>query len=374
MLLCARVFVCHYFLNNAIVTVITPTYAFSFFFGMLCYLLILLLILNIYLTTIQRSVDFFTVCLCNYFIKRFLFYFIIYYLVILLILLRFLHIKTCTLFFGQIILTPQNLRLLYIFILWYALIIYLFMHWHFSISNLLIYSFVTYLLNCSCWLLWTCASLFTIIFLFDMLNLLLYLLFFNALDKKYLKVNDQVWLGGFLSGFTIFFWMSFLSTICFLLYSYYMYITVHTFNIYLLNINVLFLYNNVSCLEFIKLYFYFFFLAIFIALKLGIAPFFLWKFSFFQNLNFFALFIYLFSYYFLISIFFFINFYNYFLYSYLYIRIYIYVYLCLSTAVILIKFNKVNTIYTFYIYSSLLNLNIILVVLFVIIKYYLILL
>ena len=103
----------------------------------------------------------------------------------------------------------------------------------------------------------------------------MYLLFFNSMNKRYLKINNQSWVGGFLSGFTIFFWMSFLSTICFLIFCYAMYVSFHTFNIYLLNINFLFLFSGFSYFETLRLYFYFFLLAIFIALKLGIVPFFL---------------------------------------------------------------------------------------------------
>lgn len=344
--------------------VLTATTLFSIFFCILSYLLILLLIINIYLVLLKERATGYLSSSCNFSIKCFLQYFVIYYLILLFIILRFLHCDVCTLFFGQLIFTPFNLKILYIFLIWSLFIFYIYMQWHAMLSNVLLYTFITYLLTIVCWSLWLCSSLFTIIFLFDTLNLTLYLFFFNSINKRYLKINDQAWVGGFLGGFTIFFWMSFLSTILFLLFCYYIYSTFHTFNIYLLNVNFFFLLISSTIQEIIRICLYFIFLIVFIALKLGIAPFFLWKFSFFQNLNFLTLFIYLFGYYFFISLFFFFNFYNYFMFAYFFFKWYIYFYMVVSIFFILIKFNKINSIYTFYIYSSLLNLNLILLVLF----------
>ena len=141
-----------------------------------------------------------------------------------------------------------------------------------SSSSTFMYIFVA---NIFCSVIWMINSLISFIFIIDTLNILMYLLLFNA------RLSDNT--SAFtkkLNGLSVYFWTSFYSTILFFIFIILLYANFYTLNFYTLT---LFLTTASACINtfyFIKYLFAFTVLALFFFFKCGLAPFFYWKTTF----------------------------------------------------------------------------------------------
>lgn len=223
-----------------------------------------------------------------------------------------------TSWFGHLIYSSFQSKILYVTIIFFTLVLYILLSVSYFSSNE-IYDFFVVKINFLYWLifLFFSNSFFVIIFTIEVLSTLIFLListsvFSSFFFYKNINLDSKLFLYNtfpitFFQSLIFFFWVSLLSSLNLFLFIIVMYTNLVTFDWFL--IEHLFYYLTLIDIkkDVYKIGLSWFIIIFSLFLKCGIAPFFLWKPVFFKGLNFATLLFYIVFYYFLLFLFF-INF------------------------------------------------------------------
>ena len=289
-----------------------------------------------------------------------------YLVLFILISCKIYKFIDCFLFFGSVYITRFNLHILVLLLILLICVCYVCFVWYFtSIVNLFDFFITINFLFFFSWLLWCCTNIYSFIFIFDILNLLIYLLLILKLNIIYTKNFYQTNIFFlFIQGFSIFFWVSFCATIIFFIFIFYFYINIFTFDFFFYNILYSTIFNQVSLQQYVKQTLSLVLLLFFFFLKSGVAPLFIWKPAFFKLLNKAVLCFYIFFYYTNIIFFFLYCLVYYFNFLFMYLKVIVYILLFLVVYTAIRLFKQINDVFTFYAFSSLINTTLIIFLLF----------
>lgn len=162
-------------------------------------------------------------------------------------------------------------------------------------------------------MLFTSNSIFTAIFVIEVLSALLFLLlvtssfssayFYRNLNLSFGHVLHQVTPYTYLQSVLFFFWVSLISSLNLFLFCLLFYVKVLTFDWYLLEYVFLFFTNIATPRDVYALGFGWAVLVFCIFLKCGLAPFYIWKPTFFKGIPLYTLFFYVTFFYFFLFLF-----------------------------------------------------------------------
>ena len=225
-----------------------------------------------------------------------------------------------TSWFGHILYTSYQSKMLYLIFLFFWLILYLFLNTTY-LSSSEIYDFFITKVNFVYWmsLLFFTNSLFTIIFVIEIISTLVFLLITTSIfsttffykninfDSKNFFHHNSPYL--FLQALLFYFWVSLISSLNLFIFLIFFYNNFLTLDYFLLEniFNYLILVNSFKDLYVVGVIWFVIIFSIF--LKCGIVPLFLWKPTFFKGISFSTLIFYIIFIYFFLFLFF-INFLN----------------------------------------------------------------
>lgn len=235
-----------------------------------------------------------------------------------------LYLNSCfmlqdvTAWFGHIIFSSFQYKVTYFVSFMFILVLHLFSTSTYFSSNE-VYDFVITKYNMYYWILFLffSNSIFTAIFVIEVLSTLIFLListsifsttfFFKniSFDLKVFFKNDMPFV--FLQSLLFFFWVSLVSSLNLFVFIILFYNNLLTFDYYLIEHVFSYLVNISSFNSVLFIGLTWFLIVFSIFLKCGIVPLFLWKPTFFKGLNFNVLIFYIVFFYFFLFLFF-INF------------------------------------------------------------------
>jgi hypothetical protein len=223
-----------------------------------------------------------------------------------------------TAWFGHIIFSSFQSKILYLVSLIFYIFIIMFLSPSYMSSNE-IYDFLIAQFNTYYWVtfLFFANSLFTVIFIIEVLSTLIFLLittsvFSTTFFYKNISFDSKIFLQNnlpstFIQSLLFFFWVSLVSSLNLFVFLILLHNSVLTFDWFLLE-HIFFYVLNISHLKDILTIGLVWFIIMFsIFLKCGIVPLFLWKPTFFKGLSFNMLIFYIVFFYFFLFLFF-INF------------------------------------------------------------------
>lgn len=235
---------------------------------------------------------------------------------------------TITAWFGHIIFGSFQSKMLYLVLFIFYLLLLLFLSSsYFSSSE--IYDFLIAKLNTYYWVLFLffSNSLFTVIFVIEVLSTLVFLLittsvFSTAFFYKNISFDSKIFLQNstpfsFIQALLFYFWVSLLSSLNLFVFLIFFYNNVLTLDWFLLEHVFTYIVNVSHTKELLVVGLSWFFIIFSIFLKCGIVPLFLWKPTFFKGVSFNLLIFYILFFYFFLFLFF-INFLSIYLHSIFY--------------------------------------------------------
>jgi hypothetical protein len=288
------------------------------------------------------------------------FYFILFFI------FNNLYINTCVTWCGHLVITNFNFNLTFLFLFLFFFVNLIILN-SIYFSSREVYDFMLVIFNFLVWvlLLFYSNTLFCIIFFFEILATLLFLLLVTSSFStifSYRKLNHS-WLNYFKLNFSIFlinsflyfFWVSLLASV---LIFFFLLLFIHKFNTfdwYLLEYLYYYILFNISIFESINIFIIWFGLLSAFFIKTGLVPFFFWKPIFFKGVPFYFIFFYTLFYYTAILIFFIIFIIFYFLDLFLnYIYVYLF-FLLFGFFMFIFVLGEGTYIKTFFAFSSILN-------------------
>lgn len=230
---------------------------------------------------------------------------------LILILISFWSSTSVSLWFGHLVYTSFQYKITLLIITTFLLFSYLYSNVSY-ISSREICDFLTTKFNFLYWIiiLFFSNSIFTVIFVIEILSTLIFLLmltsvfsscfFYRNLDFSSHSFFESSTPFTFIQSILFFFWVSLLASLNLFLFLIFLYDKMFSFDWYLIE-HIFFYFINISSYKDIYTLGVTWFIILFsIFLKCGIAPFYLWKPTFFKGMSFSALSFYIsFFYYFL---------------------------------------------------------------------------
>jgi len=348
---------------------ISNVWSFSYFFVTLYIFFIFSFIL--YLIPIYNSFNNTKIITVNFntfhYISNYTINFIINYFLLMLILLNFLWSSTIvSTWFGHIIFSNFQSKIIYLIIIFFFLIQYVINIFNYF-TNREIFDFYITMLNILFWIiiLFCSNSIFTTIFIIEVLSTLIFLLlvtssfsstfFYQNLNFNLHNYNNNSLPYMFLNAIIFYFWISLISSLNLFIFILFFFTKIPSFDWYLIEHIFYFFITHFNFKEQFSLGLVWFFFIFCIFLKCGLAPFYVWKPSFFKGLTWNILFFYITFFYFFLFLFF-INFFTSYFYEIFFYYIYISLFLIIIGITVLI-FILCETFYikTFLAISSILN-------------------
>lgn len=223
-----------------------------------------------------------------------------------------------TAWFGHLLFSSFQSKFFYFITFIYILCLIVFLTINYFSSNE-IYDFLISKFNMYYWvvILFFSNTLFTVIFVIEVLSTLVFLLITTSLFStsffyKNINFDSKIFFQSttpftFLQSLLFYFWVSLISSLNLFVFLTFFFNKVLTFDWFLLENIFYFIVSTSSLREILLIGFVWFVIIFSIFLKCGIAPLFLWKPTFFKGLNFNMLFFYITFFYFFLFLFF-INF------------------------------------------------------------------
>ncbi len=320
-----------------------------FFITIVFYLYFYFLVTLAYNVLIKRDLN---ICVESSF-----FSFIYCFIFCLFVLYRFFHFTEFTVCFDSIIVDSFSIELIIINICLFCFILYFcnaFLYFTDSTDFFLYFSSILLLLFNI--LLWCICDFLSLILILDCINLLILFYFYNFqnLDTNSFDVY-QDFIFDIITSVSIFFWISFLGTIFFFFFLIYLLLFFFTVDFMIIILLIETLFNNISFIEHLQFFIFILFFIFFFFLKAGIVPFFMWKNSILHVLDFSIICIYLIYYYSNILFYFIFLFIDFFIIFSIYCYVIIYIILIFSLIFLVIHYEDSEDIYSFLIYSSIIN-------------------
>jgi len=219
-----------------------------------------------------------------------------------------------TVWFGHIIYTSFQSKVLYlIFCMFYLVIYFIFSTTYFSSNE--IYDFIITKFNFLYWvsLLFMCNSIFTLMFIIEVISTLIFLLittsvFSTSFFYKNINFDNKNFFQNltpftFLQSLFFFFWISLISSLNLFVFIIFIYKSLITLDWFLLEHIFYYLTHTSSFKALFLIGISWFFIVFSVFLKCGIAPLFIWKPTFFKGLSFPALIFYISFFYFFLFLF-----------------------------------------------------------------------
>lgn len=265
----------------------------------------LLPVLNNYTKyTVTKNKTYFT------FINSFnIFYIIITPFILMLIVLLLWSAPTVSVWFGHVVFTSFQYKM-FIFILLNTIVYYCIFTSVNYFSSREVYDYTIVSFHFVYWILLLFASntLFSVVFLIEVIGALLFLLiitstfstgfFYNNLNLNYGHLFQNVTPYPLLQSILYLFWISLISSLNLFVFILFFYFKLLTFDWYLVEYIFLYFINTSSFKELFTLSIYWFIILLCIFVKCGIAPFYIWKPTFFKGLPVYTLFFYITFFYF----------------------------------------------------------------------------
>lgn len=235
---------------------------------------------------------------------------------LLLLVLNILWVSnSITAWFGSLVFTSfqHKMVLLLIFVFWIVLLVFANASF---LSSHEIYDFWIVKYNFFFWVavLFLSNSLFSLFFIIEALSALIFLLlvcstystlhFFRSVSLDFSNFLQNNTPHTFIQSILFFYWVSLLSSLNLFVFSAFLYKYLVTFDWYLIEHVFLYLIKVSSLKDVFIIGIAWFFIILSIFLKCGIAPFFIWKPTFFKGMPLVALFFYISFFYFFIFLFF----------------------------------------------------------------------
>ena len=216
--------------------------------------------------------------------------------------------------FGHVIITAFQTKISFLIIVTFLLILLTILNSHYLTSRE-VFDFVVTLLSFVYWLLllFYSNSLFTSIFIIEVLSALLFLLLVTStFSSAYYYKNTNLNFGHsfqnstpytYLQSILYFFWVSLISSLNLFLFTLLLYTQLLTFDWFLIEHTFIYFVNATGTKDVLTLGLTWFVLMSCIFLKCGIAPLYIWKPTFFKGIPFYTLFFYVCFFYFLLFLF-----------------------------------------------------------------------
>lgn len=301
-----------FFLNSSIM------WSFSFFF--LFVYVTLFYSLVVYLLPITLS----NMNLTSSSSKKAHFYFIsglecVYFKFLPILLMSIVNLSwvsnSLTSWFGNLVFTPFQSKVTFVIIFFFALVLLIIASVSYLSSNE-IYDFIIVLYHFFFWIsiLFYANSLFSLFFIIEVLSALIFLFlvsstystlfFFRNLSLEFSNFFQNTTPLTFLHSILFFYWVSLLSSLNLFVFIVFIYKHLVTFDWYLAEYIFSYLLKVSALKDVFTIGMAWFFMVFSLFLKCGIAPFFIWKPTFFKGMPLVALFFYISFFYFFIFLFF----------------------------------------------------------------------
>lgn len=230
-------------------------------------------------------------------------------------LLTFLWVSpSISIWFGHLILSSFQLKITYFILFYFILLVTIFLNTVYF-SSREIYDFFIVIFSFFYWilLLFFSNSIFTSIFIIEVLSSLIFLfLITSTFSTGFFYRNTNLSFGTFFQNSTpfiylqsiiFFFWMSLLASLNLFIFILFLYLRVLTFDWFLIEYITSYITLTSSSTDIISIAITWFVLIFSIFLKCGIAPLYIWKPTFFKGIPFYTLFFYINFFYFFIFLF-----------------------------------------------------------------------
>ena len=197
---------------------------------------------------------------------------ILVFAAVLLVATKLVFSAECSIFFGHILIVQSSLALFKFIVASFFVVV-------FAISARAKYSSAAALNTLTTYLfiflmvvlLWVSNTALSFIFVIDSLNLLLYKLFF---EQKTKNVSSHC------SSVSVYFWVSFFATALFFALTLQLYLSAYT-----LDVSLAFIILSISVQNSIKTLLFSLTFFVFVFIKLGLAPFFFWKYGAIKSMS-----------------------------------------------------------------------------------------
>lgn len=236
-------------------------------------------------------------------------YFLVSPILSVLIIINLWSSNNTSSWFGHIVYTSFQYKMSLFILLTFIVLIYLYSSVTY-ISSKEIYDFIITIFNFMYWImvLFFTNSIFTTVFVIEVLSTLIFLLlitsvyssnfFYKNLDFSSHSSFENSNPHTLIQSILFFFWVSLLASLNLFLFIIFLYEKIYTFDWYLIEYIFSYFINVNSFKEIYTLGIVWFIIILSIFLKCGIAPFFLWKPTFFKGMTFSALLFYIVFFYF----------------------------------------------------------------------------
>jgi len=292
--------------------------------------------------------------------------FILYFLASIIIINLFWYNTNFSVWFGHLIVYNFNLKLLYVNIFVFLLVMYTILtNSYFSSKE--IYDYIVTVINSFFWviMLFFVNSIFSTIFIIEVLSTLIFLLiitsnysttfYYNTIDLSKGSYSHQIFPYSYIQSLLFFFWVSLVASLNLFLFIILFFLKIYTFDWFLIEyvFNYFIISSGFWDIFSVSIAWFFFIFSIF--LKCGLVPFFFWKPIFFKGLSFHMLFVYICYFYFLFFLFIIHLFTVYFSEIYYYYVFIIFVIILISIIMLLMVLCESYYIKVFLAMSSILN-------------------
>jgi len=235
------------------------------------------------------------------------------YILILLLNLA-CTVPTLSVWFGHVVVTGFQMKLIYLLVFVFVLYIIVLTSTTY-VSSREIYDYINTTFSIFYWvlLLFTANSLLTVIFVIEVLSATLFLLiitstfssnyFYRNLNLSFGHLFQQSTPFTYLQSILFFFWISLVSSLNLFLYCLLLYSKIYTLDWSLLEYIFHYFINITSTKDIYTVGFAWYTFIFCIFLKCGLAPFYVWKPSFFKGLPLYTLFFYISFFYFFLFLF-----------------------------------------------------------------------
>ena len=233
---------------------------------------------------------------------------------LILTLLNLWSSPSVSLWFGHLVHTSSQCKITYLIIFYFILFMYLYSNVSY-ISSREICDFIIIQFNFLYWitLLFFSNSIFTVVFIIEVLSTLIFLLmlttvfsscfFYRNIDFSSHSFFENSTPFTFIQSILFFFWVSLVSSLNLFLFLIFLYEKIFSFDWYLVEYVFFYFINVFSYKDIYALGITWFIIIFAIFLKCGIAPFYLWKPTFFKGISLSALSFYVSFFYFFLFLF-----------------------------------------------------------------------
>nr|QPL15915.1 NADH dehydrogenase subunit 2a [Strombidium sp.] len=313
---------------------ISFSYIWIIFFFILFYLTILLSVL-VYLIPI--FINFFNTIKIKkkfYFINALsLFWIFFFYVLVLTLTLYTLQTPITSIWSNHFLITNYSIKIFYFISIFFLLMILIYTT-SFYLSSKEIYDYFMVLINFNLWIIMLhfTNSLFSVMFIIEVLTTLILLLnttsvfsttYFNLNYKfSYYTFNHKNLPSSFIKSILFYFWTSLIASLMLFFFLLFFYQKINTFDWYLIEYIFTYFINFNSTQVIFKFSLVWYLLIFTFFLKCGLMPYFIWKPTYFKGVSYYTLFWYITYFYFFLFIFItqlFINYLSIIFYQYIYL-------------------------------------------------------